>query len=145
MDCLARYIELIIEPTFEEFRRNPGSVRHAYLPCLVTYHAIDRAAYPAKSDKLLDEWRKKSKDFMLVEVVALHLKHVKSRDARRPLPPDALRITHLLGLEGNGEGLETRNLFFVVRDVIKFLHDQVKRSESPAEKFPLTKQVKVRV
>jgi hypothetical protein len=138
MNGLARYLELIVEPTFEDFKRSPGSVRHAYLACLVTYHAIDRVTYPAKPGNLLDKWRKQSIEFMLVEEVALHLKHVKSDSAKRPLPPDTLRVTHPLGLDGDGESLETRNLFFVVRDAIKFLHQQamipVKRSAPSTSK-----------
>jgi hypothetical protein len=124
---LKRYIEIIVEPTFEDFKRNAGSVRHAYLACLVTYHAIDRVTFPTKPGNLLDEWRAASLEFMLVEQVALHLKHVKSDFAKwaaKASPPDTLLITHPLGLTGDGEDLETRNLFFVVRDAIKFLHQQ---------------------
>jgi hypothetical protein len=132
VDSLARYIELIVEPTFEDFKRKPRSVRHAFLACLVTYHAIDRATFPKKPGNLLETWRKESIEFRLVEVVALHFKHVQSDDARRPMRPDTIRITHPLGLDGNGEGLETRNLFFVVRDAIKFLHEQVKHSAPSA-------------
>jgi hypothetical protein len=28
---LARYLEIIVDPTFDEFHGNRGSVRHAYL------------------------------------------------------------------------------------------------------------------
>lgn len=124
MQGLERYLELIVEPTFEDFKRNPSSVRHAYLACLVTYHAIDRVTFPTKPGNDLDRWREESLEFMLVEQVALHLKHVKSDFARwaaKALPPHTLLITHPLGLTGDGEGLETRNLFFVVRDAVKFL------------------------
>jgi hypothetical protein len=82
MNTLQSYIEQIVEPTFEDFRRNPQSVRHAYLACLVTYHAIDRATYPRPVGNLLNEWREESMEFMLIEQVALHLKHVKSGLAR---------------------------------------------------------------
>jgi hypothetical protein len=46
MNALERYLALIVEPTVEEFRCNPFSLRHAYLACVATYHAIDRVAYP---------------------------------------------------------------------------------------------------
>lgn len=82
MDNLGRYLEIMVEPTFEDFQRNPASMRHAYLACLVVYHAVDRAAYPAKPGNLLDKWRAESQEFMLVEQVALHLKHVKSNFAK---------------------------------------------------------------
>ena len=67
-------------------------------------------------------------EFMLIEQVALHFKHVKSdfaKWAKKALPPDTLLITHPLGLSGDGEGLETRNLYFVVRDAFKFLRGKV--------------------
>ena len=48
----AEYMELIVEPTFEDFQRNGGSVRHAYLACLAIYHAVDRAAFPNEPSPL---------------------------------------------------------------------------------------------
>ncbi len=128
MEDLQRYLDLIVGPTFEDFKRNPGSVRHAYLACLVAYHAIDRVSYPGSPGNLRKEGCEQSIEFMLIEQVALHLKHVKSDFAKwaaKALPPDALLITHPLGLVGDGEGLETRNLYFVVRDAIKFLRGKV--------------------
>jgi hypothetical protein len=132
MKDLERYLDLIVEPTFEEFKRNARSVRHAYLACLVAYHAIDRVSYPALPGNLRKQWCDESMEFMLIEQVALHFKHVKSdfaKWAEKALPPDKLMITYPLGLSGDGEGLETRNLYFVVRDAIKFLRGKVTTSE----------------
>jgi hypothetical protein len=36
-----RNIELIVEPTFEEFKREPTS-RRAFLTCVAIFHVIDR-------------------------------------------------------------------------------------------------------
>lgn len=130
MDKLDRYIEVIVEPAFLDFQRNPGSFRHAYLACLVTYHAIDRAAYPARPGNLLKEWKKEWRDFAFIEQVALHFKHVESEDtrhAKKTLPPDTLLLSHALGLEGGGEKLDTRGMYFMVRDAIKFLKEKAKR------------------
>jgi hypothetical protein len=49
MNSLTQYLRLIVEPTVEEFRRNPMSLRHCYLACVATYHAIDRAAEMSKT------------------------------------------------------------------------------------------------
>jgi hypothetical protein len=122
---LEEYLDLIVQPTFDDYGRHPGSVRHAYLACLVAYHAIDRVTYPAKSQTLAQEWRKESMEFALNEEVALHLKHVKSNFAKDRFPPNTLLITHALGIQESGAGLETRNLHFLVRDLIKFLHSKV--------------------
>lgn len=50
MNDLSRYLDVIVEPTFEEFKREPSS-RRAFLVCVAIYHAIDRVAYP-KSPEL---------------------------------------------------------------------------------------------
>jgi hypothetical protein len=46
MNPLSRYLALIVEPTVEEFNSNLFSLRHAFLACVATYHAIDRVTYP---------------------------------------------------------------------------------------------------
>ena len=43
MNALTQYLKTMVDPTIEEFMRNPLSPRHAYIACVVTYHAIDRA------------------------------------------------------------------------------------------------------
>jgi hypothetical protein len=97
MKGLDRYLDLIVEPTVEEFKRNPTSVRRAFLACVSIYHALDRATSSKNKGNLLEDWRKKSPEFKLVETVALHFKHVKSDDEKRPLPLGTLRISHALG------------------------------------------------
>ncbi len=123
---LDRYIELIVEPTFEDFKRNPTSIRHGYLACVATYHAIDRAAHPQDAQVLQEKWRSESQEFMLVEEVAMYFKHGQRRWVKKAKEekPDALLITFPLGLEGSGEGLDTRNLHFILRDAIKFLREK---------------------
>jgi hypothetical protein len=125
---LSRYLELIVEPTFDEFNRNPTSVRHAFIACVVIYHAIDRAAYPEKPGNLLREWRKQSLEFKLVEIVANHFKHVKSSDEKARVP--GIPISFALGLSDSGETMELRNFFFVIRDAVAFLHQQAKRASA---------------
>jgi hypothetical protein len=134
MNDLAQYMELIVEPTFEEFKRNSGSVRHTYLACLVAYHAVDRAAYPDEAAPLAAQWREESLAFMLIEEVAQHFKHGQRRWVKKAKEknPDALLITHPLGLEGDLEGLETHGLFFQVRDVIIFLREKAKHAPENA-------------
>jgi hypothetical protein len=124
MSDLARYIEVIVEPTFDEFKRNPRSVRYAFLSCVTIYHAVDRAAYPDKHGNLLREWRKKSLEFKLVEIVANHFKHVKASDEKVTRP--GIPISFALGSSDSGETMELRNFSFVMRDAIKFLHQQAK-------------------
>jgi hypothetical protein len=129
---LARYLELIVEPTFEDFKKNRSSVRHAFLACVVIYHASDRITYPKKPGNLLEDWREKSGEFNLVETVALHFKHVKSTDEKRRLPPEmppeTLRISHALGLSDADDQMDLHNLFFAVQDALKFVREQAKHA-----------------
>ena len=133
MNDLNEYMELIVEPTFEEYKRNSASVRHAYLACLVVYHAVDRAAYPDEATPLAELWASESLAFMLIAEVALHFKHGTRRWVKKAKEenPDALLITHPLGLQGDLKGLETRNLFFQVRDAITFLRAKAQAPSSP--------------
>jgi hypothetical protein len=121
---LGRYLELIVEPTFDEFKKNRASVRHAFLACVAIYHAIDRASYPNKPGNLRKEWGQQSLEFKLVDISAHHFKHVQSSDeiigVRRP----GLPISRALGFNYAGDEMDLRNLFFVIRDAMKFLHQQ---------------------
>lgn len=58
MKPLKYYIEQFVEPTFEDFKRNPASERHAFLACVTAYHAIDRATYPKRPRNLKNKWRR---------------------------------------------------------------------------------------
>jgi hypothetical protein len=133
MITLQRYLDIIVEPTFKDFQRNPTSIRHGYLACVATYHAVDRAAYPEEAQVLAEQWREESQEFMLIEEVAMYFKHGQRRWVKKAKEkkPDALLITHPLGLEGDGEGLELHSLYFLIRDAINFLRE--KAAEQPRE------------
>jgi hypothetical protein len=128
MNDLAEYMELVVEPTFDDYYRNSNSVRHAYLTCLVIFHAVDRAAYPDEPKGLAEQWREESQAFMLVEEVAQHFKHGTRRWVKKAKEenPDALLITHPLGLEGDLKDLETHGIWFQARDAVMFLRGKAK-------------------
>jgi hypothetical protein len=86
MDTLARYLELIVDPTFDDFAANRGSVRHAFLACVTIFHAIDRAAEEKgqRAAHLRQLWCKESVEFKLVDVIAHHFKHVKKQRRENP-------------------------------------------------------------
>jgi hypothetical protein len=135
MDDLTRYLKLIVEPTVEDFKRNPFSVRHCFLACVVTYHAIDRVAYPKNVGNLRKKWGEESMEFKLVDIVAHDFKHVKSSDHRpvkRTIP-----IAHALYgrshfnksmFNDTGQIESLRHLTFVVQDAVRFLYRQVAAS-----------------
>src|SRR5262249_41608096 len=70
MENLVRYLDSIVEPTIDDFRNNPTSVRHAFLACVVVFHAVDYLAFPRKSPGLRQKLGNKSPDFKLVDEVA---------------------------------------------------------------------------
>jgi len=122
VDSLARYIEVIVEPTFEDFRKE-RTARRAFLACVAIYHAIDRAAYPKKPGNLRREWGK-TLEFKMVDMVAHHFKHVESDDEKTPPLQPGIPLTRLLGFNDAGDEMELRNMFFIIRDAVKFLHAQ---------------------
>ncbi len=84
MEDLTRYIEEYVAPTISEFKRNPASVRHAFLACVATFHSIDYFAYPRRSRTLRDQFKRKSRDFAVVDDVAHAFKHVEVSDRNGP-------------------------------------------------------------
>lgn len=135
MNDLARYIELIVVPTFEDFSRNPFSVRHAFLACVAIYHAVDRVSYPKKPGNLGKTWGKECFAFLMVDMIAHHFKHVKSDQEKweEKFPPkDAIPLSFLVFEQSDkmDEKMELRNLFFVVQDAIEFLKDKANSSDA---------------
>jgi hypothetical protein len=51
MEDLERYLSEIVEPTVEDFRRQPSSVRVGFLACVAIDHSVDYLAFPADRAK----------------------------------------------------------------------------------------------
>jgi len=106
------------------------------LACVAVYHCIDRVTYPKNPGNLRKEWREKSFEFRIVDMVAHKFKHVVSDAEKEPVKSGRIPLSSLvfgkgaLGREGFntsmiGEGgLDLHNLHFIIRDAIKFLHEQ---------------------
>ena len=144
MDALTKYLELIAEPTAEEFKRNPTSLRHCFLACAAAYHAIDRAAEMTekKPATLRQIWGRKSLEFKLVDIVAHDFKHIHASD--RNVPPRTIPLSMALyGKMGfnthtfndTGQIASLRHLTLIVRDALKFVREQAaiptKRGKTP--------------
>ena len=124
MKTLARYLEVIVDPTFDDLYSNRSSVHHAYLACMAIFHAVDRAAEEngVSAARLRQIWCRESVEFKLVEILAHHFKHVRSSDERIPSTRPGIPIAHALGFDEAGEGMDLRNLYFVIRDAVRFVH-----------------------
>ncbi len=124
MKTLVRYLEIIVDPTFDDFHANGGSVRHAYLACVAIFHAVDRAAGEngERAAVVRRRWCKESLEFKLVDVLAHHFKHVQSSDEKIPPSRPGLPIARALGFDDTGEAMDLRNLYYVIRDAVRFVH-----------------------
>ena len=145
MNTLARYLELILDPTWDDFHTNRGSVRHAFLACVAIYHAIDRAAEETgqRPARLRQQWSKESLEFKLVDVIAHHFKHVKSSDEKVPACRPGIPIGHALGFNEAGDTMDLRNLYFVIRDSVRFVHRKA-GTEHPALPEPRAVEARTR-
>ena len=81
---LVRYLDDIVIPTAADFEANPTSVRHGFLACVVTFHAVDYLAYLKKSRSVRTRCRDQSIDFALVDHIAHAFKHVVSGHPKAP-------------------------------------------------------------
>ena len=124
MNTLARYLEIIVDPTFDDFHDNRRSIRHAYLACVAIFHAVDRAAEECgkRPAVVRQAWGRESLEFKLVDVLAHHFKHVQSSDEKIPASRTGLPIGHALGFDESGEAMDLRNLYYVIRDAVRFVH-----------------------
>src|SRR3954471_21172674 len=78
---LERYVIDFVDPTIDDFAKNPTSVRHAFLACVAAFHGVDYLAWPDDSGKLRSHLRR-DEDFRIVDDVAHAFKHVAT--SRRP-------------------------------------------------------------
>jgi hypothetical protein len=126
LKTLARYLELIVDPTFDDFCSNRDSIRHAYLACVAIFHAVDRAAEEQgiRGANLRQNWCKESVEFKLVDVLAHHFKHVQSSDEKIPSTRPGLPIGLALGFDDTGEAMDLRNIYFLIRDAVRFVHSK---------------------
>jgi len=85
VEDMVRYLDEIVEPTIRDFEKNPTSVRHAFLACVATFHAIDYLAYPRKRPSTLrQKFARLSPDFKIVDEVAHAFKHVVAGNRAKP-------------------------------------------------------------
>lgn len=124
MKTLARYLEVIVNPTYDEFHANSSSFRHAYLTSVAIFHAVDRAAeeHGVRPAKLRQDWCKESLEFKLVDILAHHFKHVKSNDEKTAPTRPGIPIVRVLGFDDAGEEMDLRHLYLIIRDAVRFVH-----------------------
>jgi hypothetical protein len=161
MNTLQRYLEVIVDPTWDDFHANRDSVRHAFLTCVAIFHAVDRVAEEeAKKPgaKTVRHYRKLYRDlwgkeiwgkendsdspspspFLFVDTIAHHFKHVLSDNERNEGNRSGLPIGMALGFNETGDEMNLRDLYFIIRDAVRFVHRKA-GTEHPALPDPLNK------
>ncbi|MFT9458612.1 MAG: hypothetical protein ABF611_03530 [Acetobacter orientalis] len=123
------YITTIVQPTVDEFYRNSHSSRSAFLACLVIYHCVDYAS-PNLDRKSVREttflWNKESLAFSVIDVVANHIKHVKSmsqKDAEKGIRVDGIPIFQAIfkPQDSDADNLDLHSLYFLIRQAFAFV------------------------
>ena len=144
MEDLERYLSEIVEPTVEDFRRQPSSVRVGFLACVAIDHSVDYLAFPADRAKwdgkehrsrraeLRRQFGEENEHFRLASEAANAFKHVKTITERsleasqvyeRP-PALAGRMMMGLSMFGDTTGavvVDGKNLLEVVTEALRFL------------------------
>jgi hypothetical protein len=144
---LERYLSEIVEPTVDDFRSNPSSVRIGFLTCVAMDHSVDYLAFPGdralwdgkehrdNRAKLRKQFREESEQFRLVSEAANAFKHVKTTSKRgleaaevyeRP-PALAGRMMAGASLVGDRTGavvVDGQNLLRVVSEALSFLRSK---------------------
>jgi hypothetical protein len=87
-------------------------------------HAVDRVAEAEGKDPshFRQIWAGECLEFKLVDVIANHLKHVLSNDKRNLGNRLGLPIGSALGFNETGDQMDLWNLYFVIRDAVRFVH-----------------------
>ncbi|MBS0985771.1 hypothetical protein [Acetobacter thailandicus] len=126
-----QYLEKIVIPTVNDFFKQQSSERLCFLACVVLYHCVDYAADNVQTTPktITDRWAKESIEFALVDAVANHLKHVKSRSQRQT---EAGKVTGGIPIyravfspDENGDlRFSLHNMYFIVRDCLRFICSQ---------------------
>ena len=80
-------------------------------------------------------WAKESREFHLIDVIAHHFKHVLSDDERNKGNRPGIPIGMALGFNDTGETMDLRNLYFIIRDAVRFVHRKAE-TEHPALPAP---------
>ena len=141
MKDLEQYLADVVEPTIQDFVENPTSVRHAFLACVVTCHAVDYLAFPRKPQATRAKFRKESKDYKLVDLAGHAFKHVITGNRVKPdlrakavirRPPaavgDAIIGLSRVGDRTGGVTLKddpTVDLLTVVKNAAAFLRSKI--------------------
>jgi hypothetical protein len=79
------YMKEFVGPAIADFEAKPGSRRHAFIACVVTFHCIDYIARPSANNR--NDFRKENRDFAIVDLVCHAFKHSEGGHLCSPTQP----------------------------------------------------------
>jgi hypothetical protein len=142
VEDLERYLDEIVEPTVKDLEANRLSVRHTFLACVATFHAVDYLAHPKHSRRLRQQFNQESPAFKIVDDVAHAFKHVVTGNPANPglkakevisRPPAYYDVSGAYGLSRWGDPIggvtldnnRTVDLYAVIIEAVAFLRQQL--------------------
>ncbi|MDE5451923.1 hypothetical protein GWE18_03400 [Bradyrhizobium sp. CSA112] len=149
MEDFERYLIEIVEPTVDDFRLKPSSVRVGFLACVAIDHSVDYLAFPRnrvhwdgkehhrRRAGLRKQFKEENEQFRLASEAANAFKHVKTTSVRgleaaevyeRP-PAMAGRAMAGITMAGDMTGavvVDGHNLLRVVTEALRFLRSKVR-------------------
>lgn len=143
-----RYVNEIVEPTVDDFRQHPSSVRMGFLACVAIDHSIDYLAFPGDRSqwdgnehrdrrRSLRQFKEENEPFRLASEAANAFTHVRTTSRRgleaaevyeRP-PAMAGRMMAGVSMVGDRTGavvLDGHNLLTVVTEAVRFLRSKTR-------------------
>jgi hypothetical protein len=149
MEDLERYLNEIVEPTLDDFRRKPSSVRVGFLTCVAIDHSVDYLAFPGdrsrwdkkehrdKRARLRKQFSEENEQFRLASEAANAFKHVKTTSERGLEAvevyerPAAMAGSMMAGISMLGDTtgavvVDGHNLLQVVTEALGFLRSKTR-------------------
>ncbi len=125
------YMREIVAPTIEDLAATPSSRRHAFIACVVTFHALDYLAGTRRKAVLRAEYRRQSPAFAAIDRIA-HAANRKPPGGRRPPQRvDAARpFTASGGAGGATAGDRRGDVLALVNAAAAFLETKIRQNDS---------------
>jgi len=148
MEDFERYLIEIVEPTANDFSKDPSSVRLGFLACVALEHSVDYLAFPgnranwdgkthhANRRDIRERFKNESVHFRKASEVANAFKHVKTL-SKRSLEADEIHRrppamagqmmagASMVGDETGAVVADGDNLLIVVTQALQFLQSKV--------------------
>jgi hypothetical protein len=122
----------IVDPTLKDLASNPSSRRHAFIACVVTFHAIDYLAGNKRKAIVRAEYRRQSRAFVAIDRIA-HARDLHRFDGRQPSdvigeqPPETIAFRQAGAAAARGAKASVLEL---VNEAADFLRNKIRSQDA---------------